>query len=789
MVRYRLPGLASLLTAFLAAALPAGAASDPGWSTYHHDAGRAGVDPTQGNVVSVNAGWTSPALDGKVYAEPLVTNGYVIASTEGNTVYSLNAGDGSIAWSQNLGPAVVPTGFPCGDINPIGITSTPAIDTTNGIIYAVGLLAAPALHHELFALALGTGTVLWHRTIDASGADPQVHNQRGALALSQGYVYVPFGGRAGDCGQYQGRMVASPVNGTGPLLTYSVPTAREGGLWGPGGPTVDPATGDLLISTGNSASTTTFDYGETVLRLSPTLGVLDYWTPGNWVSLNQGDVDIGSVGPTILGNNRLFQSGKSGTGYLLAADHLGGIGGEVFSADVCNGGGVFGGTAYAAPYVYVPCTNGLAAVLVAPGGNSFSVAWRGPGGRAGPPIVSGGLVWSLSSTTAYAFSATTGAIAYQAAVSGVATFATPSSGNGQVFVASNGGIRSFVLTSSASAPTGVVASPGNASASVAWTPPASAGSGITGYLVTSSPGGVTATVGAGIRKAVVQGLTNGTTYTFVVAAITAAGVGPNSAPSNPVTPGAALGLLGGYWLGASDGGIFNFGDAGFYGSAGGSPLNQPVVGMASTVDGKGYWLVAADGGIFNYGEAPFFGSAGSMHLNRPIVGMARTPDGLGYWLVASDGGIFNYGDAAFYGSTGSIHLNQPIVGMASSPSGGGYWLVASDGGIFAYGDAAFYGSTGSIHLNQPIVGMASSPGGYWLVASDGGIFNYGSAGFLGSAGGLHLNRPIVGMSPAHDGQGYWLVATDGGIFNYGSAGFHGSTGALRLNQPIVGMAS
>jgi hypothetical protein len=122
--------------------------------------------------------------------------------------------------------------------------------------------------------------------------------------------------------------------------------------------------------------------------------------------------------------------------------------------------------------------------------------------------------------------------------------------------------------------------------------------------------------------------------------------------------------------------------------------------------GAGYWLVAADGGIFSYGDAGFYGSSGAMHLNQPIVGMAATPDGKGYWLVAADGGIFSYGDAGFAGSAGAMHLNQPIVGMAATPDGRGYWLVAADGGIFSYGDAAFAGSAGSTHFNQPIVGMA-----------------------------------------------------------------------------------
>jgi streptogramin lyase len=245
----------------------------------------------------------------------------------------------------------------------------------------------------------------------------------------------------------------------------------------------------------------------------------------------------------------------------------------------------------------------------------------------------------------------------------------------------------------------------------------------------------------------------------------------------------------GYWLVASDGGIFNYGPP-FLGSAGAIKLNKPIVGMASTPDSGGYWLVATDGGIFSYGDAKFFGSTGSINLNKPIVGMASTPDGGGYWLVASDGGIFSYGDAKFYGSTGSIKLNKPIVGMESTPDGGGYWLVATDGGIFAYGDAKFFGSTGSINLNKPIVGMTTTPdgAGYWLVASDGGIFSYGSAVFHGSAGSIHLNKPIVGMASTPAGIGYWLVATDGGIFSYGDAAFFGSTGSINLNKPIVGMA-
>ncbi len=164
----------------------------------------------------------------------------------------------------------------------------------------------------------------------------------------------------------------------------------------------------------------------------------------------------------------------------------------------------------------------------------------------------------------------------------------------------------------------------------------------------------------------------------------------------------------GYWLTASDGGIFSFGNATFQGSHGGSPLNKPIVGIASTPDAGGYWLVASDGGVFSYGDATFHGSAGALTLNKPIVGIASTPDGGGYWLVASDGGIFSYGDGTFHGSAGALKLNKPIVGIAPTLDGNGYWLVATDGGIFSYGNATFAGSEGGSPLNAPIVGMAAA---------------------------------------------------------------------------------
>jgi hypothetical protein len=289
-----------------------------------------------------------------------------------------------------------------------------------------------------------------------------------------------------------------------------------------------------------------------------------------------------------------------------------------------------------------------------------------------------------------------------------------------------------------------------------------------GYLLAGADGSV---YGFGAQ-------TYGSTYSDGITGLS------GSHPLNaPIVGMAATSNGGGYWMVGKDGGIFNFGNATNYGSTytygitglGGShPLNAPIVGMAATPDGKGYWLVSADGGVFDFGNARFYGStytygitglSGSHPLNAPIVGIVPTANGQGYWLIAADGGIFDFGNAHFYGSTytygitglsGSHPLNARIVGMAATSNGGGYWMVAADGGVFNFGDARFYGSTysdgltglsGSHPLNKPVVGMTVAPGGqgYWMVAADGGVFNFGSAPFLNSLGSQRIPAPIVAM--------------------------------------------
>ena len=146
-----------------------------------------------------------------------------------------------------------------------------------------------------------------------------------------------------------------------------------------------------------------------------------------------------------------------------------------------------------------------------------------------------------------------------------------------------------------------------------------------------------------------------------------------------------------------------------FGSMAGRTFDGSIVGIASTPDGGGFWLVASDGGVFTFGDAQFYGSMGATHLDAPIVGMASTKDGHGYWLVASDGGVFAFGDAPFLGSMGGKSLNAPMVAIAANPDAVGYWTAAADGGVFAFGDAPFFGSMAGAQLNAPVTGIATNP--------------------------------------------------------------------------------
>jgi hypothetical protein len=214
---------------------------------------------------------------------------------------------------------------------------------------------------------------------------------------------------------------------------------REGGIWAPSGAAVDGA-GKLFVVTGNGDETSGFDYGNSVIKLSPKLKQTDFYRASNSPQLNQTDTDLGSVGPTLLGGGRMFVIGKEGLGLILSTTRLGGTGGQLFSQSVC-GSGAFGGLAYLAPLVYVPCTDGLHAVRV--NGNSFSPAWQ-QGSSAGPPIVAGGVVWSIDNGgTLHGYAAGSGNPVASVDLGSVTHFPTPAAGGGRLFAPADNQVVAF----------------------------------------------------------------------------------------------------------------------------------------------------------------------------------------------------------------------------------------------------------------------------------------------------------------------------------------------------------
>ncbi|MDG6926035.1 MAG: PQQ-binding-like beta-propeller repeat protein [Nitrososphaerota archaeon] len=409
------------------------------WTTYHADDARVGYEDVA-SISSVGLSWTSAMLDGAVYAEPLVLGDSVFIATENNSVYSLDAQTGTVNWKTNLGAPVPGNALQCGDIDPSGITGTPVVDTSSDVIFVV---AFSDLHHFLYGLDLQTGAIVSNRSAEPPNFVVTAQQQRSALSLSDGIVYIPYGGLAGDCGAYHGWVVGLTANGTGTMVVYQVPSQRESGIWAPSGAAIG-SSGTLYISDGNGASDTKFDLGDSVIGLTPTLEETGFFAPSNWLQLNEGDGDLGSVGPSIVGPDTLFQIGKQGVGYLLKSSRLGGIGGQLFSGSVCNGG--YGGTAQDESLLFVPCTNGLFALQL--GSSSFGTRWHSTSFFAGPPIVTGSVVWTVdtSSSVLYGYDVSSGAQLYSFQLGPVVHFCTPSAGDGSVFVAENDVVQAFGLT-------------------------------------------------------------------------------------------------------------------------------------------------------------------------------------------------------------------------------------------------------------------------------------------------------------------------------------------------------
>lgn len=423
--------------------------------------------------------WTA-ALEGEIFAAPLYVNGVIIGgqprkavyvATESNFIYALDADTGQFLWPapyyflDTPSPeAILPEG--CGSLGPkIGITSTPVIDLQTGTLYAVGLtFQGDRPVYKMAAVDISTGRSQpgWPVIVDPPvqpRLDPRVNSNRGALVLANGIVYVPFGAYSNDCGGYHGWVVGvNTSNPTAPQMYYRTPgEAREdgphgGGIWASGGLAAD-ANGQIYAATGNSFLARELDYSNAVLRLGRDLSfsanARDFFTPSNWVELNNLDLDLGSSAPMLLPPqtgantpNLIFVAGKGGIGHLINRDNLGGVA----RGDGVNREGVYSAKIYeyvtstaayyedprGNPFIFVgglerqaDCgiESGVVALALhqdAQGAMSFTRAWCSPSmSFAFSPVVTSapgqtGILWAVDGGNGilYAMNADTGAVIY-----------------------------------------------------------------------------------------------------------------------------------------------------------------------------------------------------------------------------------------------------------------------------------------------------------------------------------------------------------------------------------------
>jgi hypothetical protein len=297
---------------------------------------------------------------GPIYSQPLYwrsaqnDRALLVVATEQNFVYALDARTGATLWRSSLGPAVPRSSLPCGNIDPVGVTGTPAIDARTQAVYVDAMTKAKvagAPTHMIFALSLKDGSVLPGWPVDVGAAlkvtgrafDSATQSQRGALTIAGDAVYVPYGGHFGDCGDYHGWVVGVSLQGQHTVRSWST-RARGGGIWASGGVSSDGRS--LYVATGNTFGARSWSDGEAVIRLGLDLTFSarpqEFFAPSDWLSLDSSDADLGATNPLLLNvpgatpMELLLALGKDGKAYLLDRHNLGGIGGGVLSRKVSS---------------------------------------------------------------------------------------------------------------------------------------------------------------------------------------------------------------------------------------------------------------------------------------------------------------------------------------------------------------------------------------------------------------------------------------------------------------------
>jgi hypothetical protein len=430
----------------------------------------------------------APRFEGHLYAQPLywrspgTTAGWLIVASESNTVAAIATATGRTSWTRTLGPPAPLSAFGCGNIDPLGITGTPVIDEARATLYLDAMIADPAgPRHRIFALSLKDGAPLPGWPIDVADAlratgetfDPRVQNQRGALTLLNGTLYVPYGGLNGDCGDYHGWVVGVPLDSPQNVFAWRT-RGRGGGIWAPGGIASDGKA--LYVATGNTIGAQDWADGEAVFRLGPDLSrsdsSSDFFAAANWRALDSVDADLGGTNPLPLdlpgGQPIVLALGKDQNAYLLYRNNLGGFGGSLLAEQVTSVPIRTAPAAYPTADAMLVAFQGrgaqcpagqsgdLTVIRIAAGKRpALSTAWCGAVSGAGATIVTttdgtaNPIVWMLGAegdNRLHAFRGDTGESLFAGPpLAGLRHFQTLIAADNRLFVGADGQLYAFAL--------------------------------------------------------------------------------------------------------------------------------------------------------------------------------------------------------------------------------------------------------------------------------------------------------------------------------------------------------
>jgi len=427
-------------------------------------------------------------INGSVYAQPLYIEGgsngaaMVIAVTQSNNVYALDPATGGVIWRRNAGIPVPLADQPCGNINPMGITGTPVVDLPSRSLFFDAFTTpdnGATTKHLIYSLNVDTGTINsgWPVDVNATAKSGSTvftsatHNQRGALTVLGGTVYVPYGGHYGDCGTYYGWLVGIALNNPSNVVAWAT-RANGGGSWGVGGVASDGV--DPFIATGNTFGASVWGGGEAIVRFQPGpvfSGLsLDYWAPTNWMALDNGDTDLGGSGPLLVDvpgatpPQLVVALGKDGNAYLLNRTNLGGIRIPLAQAHVASGSIIQAAATYRTTQgTYVVFSSGGGTLtslkIAAAPPPSITTAWTAAvTGRASPFVTSTDgtnnvIVWTFGAEgdqRLHGFDGDTGAVVYSGGganelMAGTHHMSTAIAARGRIYVANDNKVYAFTV--------------------------------------------------------------------------------------------------------------------------------------------------------------------------------------------------------------------------------------------------------------------------------------------------------------------------------------------------------